>query len=488
VDALLTDISEYCKRHGLAESTFGRLAVNDGKFVHRLRDGGRITTDTLDRLKSFMAAPPVMGGTKRQVLRSEAALQAARSPVAARQPSAAAPSERPDVRAAIPQDNAPPGAPAAAQAQRNFRFFDNRQKYLMFVHTCSEKSVIAQRVALELSNLRPQPPALRIFDAGVGDGTVLSRVMRAMHRRFPTMPFYIVGKEISLEDVRLFLEKVPDRLFEHPSTVLVITNLYYREAPWLVPESLPAATSLVWHEAALSGSTSHEFEEQIGALDPFLEEHWRAHVSPVSGNPMYERPAVLVIYRQDHRFVLDPILPRRGAARADYDMVIASQPYRARAPLGFKAAKVVAPLARSLRAGGRLLAVQSHGSDPGLEVLQGIWPGENPFVHDRHEMLKATKAALGPLARQFQFNAGSDQKALFKYAMHALPTEISSSIGTSTLLAAWNAAIYVGQIEDARLEQVMVDRRYLDVTAQVLQRHGGLWFWDESFILSRHRE
>src|SRR4051795_5380287 len=86
---------------------------------------------------------------------------------------------------------------------RNFRFFDNRQKYLLFVNTCSEKWVVANRVAMELSNISPRPPALRLFDAGVGDGTVLSRVMRAMHARHPTMPFYIVGKEISLEDVRL---------------------------------------------------------------------------------------------------------------------------------------------------------------------------------------------------------------------------------------------------------------------------------------------
>src|SRR5438045_4985182 len=87
-----------------------------------------------------------------------------------------------------------------------FRFYDNRQKYLLFVNTCSEKWVVAQRVAMELGNIYPRPPAIRIFDAGVGDGTVLTRVMRAMHQRFPTLPSYIVGKEISLEDVRLVLE------------------------------------------------------------------------------------------------------------------------------------------------------------------------------------------------------------------------------------------------------------------------------------------
>ena len=73
---------------------------------------------------------------------------------------------------------------AVAGAGSNFRFYDNRQKYLMFVNTCSEKWVIAQRLAKELETLAPQPPALRFFDAGVGDGTVLARVLRSMHRQF----------------------------------------------------------------------------------------------------------------------------------------------------------------------------------------------------------------------------------------------------------------------------------------------------------------
>jgi hypothetical protein len=453
-ERLLREITDYCRRAGLAESTFGRLAVNDGKFVNRLREGGRITTTTCDRVRSYIA-----GG-------ASASPAPAVAPAPARQ-----------------------AAPASAAAQdRNFRFFDNRQKYLLFVSTCSEKAVVASRVAMELANIHPRPPAVRIFDAGVGDGTVLTRVMRAMHHRFPTMPFYIVGKEISLEDVRLALEKMPDRFFEHPATVLVMTNLYYREAPWLVPGSLTAASGLAWHELALTGTSGHEFEEQITALAPFLAEHWRAHVSPASGNPVYERPAVLVVYREDHRFLLDPIIPRRGGTQADYDLVIASQPYRARASLEFKAARVIAPLARSLGRGGRLLAIHSHGSDPGLEILQGMWPGENPFRHDRHQMLRAVKDALGPAARELNFNAYADARSLFRYDMHTLPTEISSSIGTSTLFAAWNAAVYVGQIEDARLEDAIRHGRYLQVTSDVLQQHGGLWFLDESYVISRRRD
>ena len=195
-----------------------------------------------------------------------------------------------------------------------------------------------------------------MFDAGVGDGSVLSRVMRSMHDRFPNMPFYVVGKEISLEDIRLTMQKMADRLLEHPQSVIVLTNLAYADAPWLAVKSLSAASSMVWHEVPLTGNTAHNFETQIMDLEPFLAENWKAGVTPKTGNPVYERPVVLVLYRDDHKFLLDPIIPKPGGTVANYDLVIASQPYRARASAEFKAKRVIAPLARALGPGGRLIA------------------------------------------------------------------------------------------------------------------------------------
>jgi hypothetical protein len=471
-EQLLDEIADYCRRVGMAESTFGRRAVNDGKLVSRLRIGGRVTMETVGRVRGFMSEHPSPEARGLVRLRSAAgSLKASADPAAGRGETGIA----------------RPSSPTDA-SKSNFRFYDNRQKYLLFVNTCSEKWVVAQRVAMELANIHPRPPALRMFDAGVGDGTVLARVLRAMHQRYPTMPFYTVGKEVSLEDVRLALDRMPDRFFEHPATVLVMTNLYYSEAPWLAPKSVSAATSLVWKEVALSGGTSSEFEQQITALQPFLNEHWRASMSPATGNPAYAKPVVLVFYREDHKFLLDQVLPRRGVARADYDLVIASQPYRARASIEFKAKKVLAPLARSLGPGGRMIGIHSHGRDPGLEIVQRIWPGESPFQTDRHALLKATRAELGVDGRHLNFNAYADNRSIFRYEMHTLPEEISDAIGTSTLLAAWNAAVYVAQIEDQRLGEVMGDRAYLETTQEVLHRNGGLWFLDESYVISRKRD
>ena len=471
---LLTEISDFCRRVGLAESTFGRAAINDGKLVGRLRNGGRITTETLDRIRAFMTNYQGAGRMRSDVMPTPAR-------DTPRQPF-------PEASESSASAAGPSALVGDTGGDHNFRFYDNRQKYLMFVNTCSEKWEVANRVTQELANLHPRPPALRVFDAGVGDGTILSRVMRSMHARFPTMPFYVAGKEISLEDVRLTLQKMPDRFFEHPATVLVLTNLQYANAPWLTVRDLKAASSLVWHEVRLTGNTSSAFEEQITGLESFLAENWNAHTGK-SGNSVYDRPAVLVIYRDDHRFLLDPIIPKQGLTPADYDLVIASQPYRAKASVAFKATRVLAPLTRALGPGGRLIGIHSYGNDPGMEIIRKIWPEDDPFVtNNRHDLLKAVKAELGSGARYYNFNANSDAKSLFRYEMHTLPAEVAGAIGTSTLFAAWNDAVYVAQIEDARLAPVVADNRYLTATQEALHQHGGLWFWDESFVISRRRE
>jgi hypothetical protein len=125
-----------------------------------------------------------------------------------------------------------------------------------------------------------------------------------------------------------------------------------------------------------------------------------------------------------------------------------------------------------------------------MEIIRKVWPDDDPFTTDRHQILKAVKQELGSAGRDLNFNAYADNRSLFRYDMHTLPSEITqeSSIGTSTLFAAWTAAIYVSQVEDHRVAEAAADGRYLEATAEVLQKHGGLWFFDESYVISRRRE
>ena len=54
-EQILGEIRDYCRQTQTAESTFGRLVVNDGKLVSRLRDGARITTGTLDKVRAYLS-------------------------------------------------------------------------------------------------------------------------------------------------------------------------------------------------------------------------------------------------------------------------------------------------------------------------------------------------------------------------------------------------------------------------------------------------
>ena len=463
-DQLLTAVIEFCQEYKMAESTFGRKAVNDGKFVSRLRTGARVTPETFEKVKKFINSS---GNVKSLQIDNQ------------------------NLHVLPKEDNVDDKNlfdEKSKSKKKNFRFFDNRQKYLLFVSTCSEKEVISKRIGMELGHIKPKPPAIRIFDAGMGDGTVLAGVMREMHHRYPTMPFYISGKEISLEDVRICLSKMSDRLFEHPASVLVFTNLFYSEAPWLKPKSMASSNSMVWKEVALQGGSSHEFAEQLNELRGFLDENWQAGHSPKTGNPIYERPTVLIIYREDHKFLLSDVIPKQDVKKADYDLVLASQPYRLRVSSEVKSRNVLLPLVRSLGRGGRLIGIHSSGDDPGHQILKEIWPNDNPFVSDRHSLLKAVKNELGSDARHYNIKANSDNRSIFKYTMHSLPSELEASIGTSTLFAAWNAATYVGQIDEQRLEAAMKSVDYLSITQKALKKYGGLWFNDESYTISRKND
>ena len=106
-DALLAEIVAFCQRVGMAESTFGRRAVNDGKFVPRLRFGGRVTTQTVERVHAFIQETGPRGNGEAVVPES----------------IAVAPAVLPVV--------------GETNAETRFRFYDNRQKYLLFVSTCT---------------------------------------------------------------------------------------------------------------------------------------------------------------------------------------------------------------------------------------------------------------------------------------------------------------------------------------------------------------
>lgn len=61
-ETLLGEIEAFLAERGIAASTFGRMAVNDGKFVARLAGGGGITFKTAERVRDFIATERAKAG------------------------------------------------------------------------------------------------------------------------------------------------------------------------------------------------------------------------------------------------------------------------------------------------------------------------------------------------------------------------------------------------------------------------------------------
>ena len=155
---ILSEIEDFCRSSEMAESTFGRQAVNDGKLCQRLRTGKGITLNTVQKIQTFIhrngsAVNPLnLSPGPRAYTMGSTITGDARTKT--QQPAKAVQSE------------APAPSQSDSSKRRPFRFYDNRQKYLGFVNTCDEKWKVAERAAHELLHVQPVPPALRLSTPG----------------------------------------------------------------------------------------------------------------------------------------------------------------------------------------------------------------------------------------------------------------------------------------------------------------------------------
>ncbi len=319
--------------------------------------------------------------------------------------------------------------------KKNFRFFDNRQKYLLFVTTTNEKNKIADALKPIVQKLKPKFPALKIFDAGMGDGSLLMSVMRQCHQKMPHIPLLVSTKEISMEDVRLGLEKLPDRFVEHKNTVFVISNLNYVESTALKSNDKNKQKKMNWKIVKLKGNSSLDFSNQLRKLNhEFLSKKWQIERNPKNGNPTYKEPSVIVIYRKDQEFT------------------------------------------------GKLVVVHACGNDPGNKIIKKIWPKEKPFPSLYGSIIKYIKNNTeNEILKKLKFN----KKKTIKYVLRALPNEISGGIATSLIFSAWNAAVYVNQISDEQIMSAERKKYYQKVVKDIVNKNKGLYFNNELFVIEK---
>ena len=362
-------------------------------------------------------------------------------------------------------------------------FFDSRQRYLLFVTTTNEKAIIAEKLSHQIEELKPSKPALKIFDAGVGDGAVLMNVLRICHQKFPTIPFYVSCKDVSMEDARITIEKLGDRFVEHPNMVFVISNLHYSEAGYLKSNNPEKQKKMNWNTIELEGNSSFGFYEQLRKLGPTLRDKWRVEQNK-NGNTTYEQPSAVIIYRKDQEFSLEQIIPKPEESINKFDLVIVSQAYRSRASVDKKVNRVVKPMIDLIAPGGKLAIFHSAGNDPGHQTIEQLWPNEEPFPNKGEDMIDYMKNNIDA---QLLENVSFKPVEVFKYKLRSQPNEINSGIATSLVFSAWNACTYVAQISDQMVKEKESDQTYIECVEKVIKENDGLWFNDEMIVIEKKK-
>ena len=460
-DELAWIIQEFCRKHGVAESTFGRLSVNDGKLFSRIAAGSRIEPDTARRVAGYMAMAD----------RGEVRLRG--RPRRSKRHSATE-----TMADLISQET-------SVRTPGSFAFYEQRQRFHVFANTTNESWVLADRFAEELARLTPGPEGIRLFYSPMDNGIALTRMLRAVHARFPGTPVLVVLRGRGLEDLRNTMGRLVDRICEHPLSVFVLTNLYVREALVLEKLSDDNPDPVNRRTVALSGTKSYDYQLQIASLYGDLSREWLIRQGR-HGQPVYAAPSIVTVFRDDQRDRLSQLIPDPGREPPVFDHCLLNHAYLQSHTMHFRINHVLMPTAAALAPGGKMTVVQAHGQDPAHEIVRRVWPDQPiPFI-SRHDTIQALRRGLGRLEPKFSFSGLTDATSLFRFDMHTLPILEDMEIGTLSLSSAWNNAIYFAEVkEDLAQAAVREGSRYLEVTRDVLLKHGGLWFVNETFSATR---
>ena len=232
------------------------------------------------------------------------------------------------------------------------RFFDDRLKYLSFIQNTGEKKAISEQIYSHIAGLSENKSYLRILDAGTGDGTIYSNIIKSFHRYHPYASLLITGKEISYEDLKNTLEKMPDRFVEHPNLLITMTNVKFSELGLIESSNKIKDKKIKEFNLILKSNNSFDFNSQItgNILGNFIKKNWGIEIDK-NGRTSYSSPCIIRVYREDNEKHLEKFL-KNDYKNNNYDLIIASQAYRAAASVKVKVNNVIGPLMRLLNKSG----------------------------------------------------------------------------------------------------------------------------------------
>lgn len=356
------------------------------------------------------------------------------------------------------------------------RFYDSRLSYLSFVQNTNEKKIISKKIYPYIEKL-PKKKVTRFLDAGIGDGTITSNIIKKFHDVHPNSLLLITGKEISFEDVFNSLIKFPDRFVEHPKLAITLTNMKFAELGLLSPtnENLP----IIKKNIVLKGKNAYEFEQQLEKLDSFINKNWGFDIDD-NGRTAYVRPCLINIYREDCKELIEKNIPKTHK-KNEYDFILASQAYRSRSLTKSKIANVIKPLACALKKNGTLIITHSAGNDSVTSILNNRFVKADLFPDDGRSILKFINQNKSLNGNTYQFSKPKN----YSYSFRKIPSEIVNQMSSSSLDSKISNLFYIGQLSNDEKNLILDDQKKINKLKKLILNQDRIIFNNEIFSIKK---
>ena len=356
------------------------------------------------------------------------------------------------------------------------RFYDSRLSYLSFVQNTNEKKIISKKIYPYIEKL-PKKKVTRFLDAGIGDGTITSNIIKRFHDVHPNSLLLITGKEISFEDVFNSLIKFPDRFVEHPKLAITLTNMKFAELGLLSPtnENLP----IIKKNIVLKGKNAYEFEQQLEKLDSFINKNWGFDIDD-NGRTAYVRPCLINIYREDCKELIEKNIPKTHK-KNEYDFILASQAYRSRSLTKSKITNVIKPLACALKKNGTLIITHSAGNDSVTSILNNRFVKADLFPDDGRSILKFINQNKSLNGNTYQFSKPKN----YSYSFRKIPSEIVNQMSSSSLDSKISNLFYIGQLSNDEKNLILDDQKKINKLKKLILNQDRIIFNNEIFSIKK---
>lgn len=368
------------------------------------------------------------------------------------------------------------------------RFWDSRERYRSFCAVTTEKRNIGNAIVNQVCSSNAHPMSriscedktpIFIYDAGMGDGRILNKVLKGMHSLYPDNPFVVVVKEVSTEDINSALELLGERFIEHPDTLLCLTRKPFSD----INNSLRHLNeSLVFRTHGrtipLHGTSVIYIDRHLEKLSMFIAE---SGVWTNNTNINNE----IAICRNDkiHMFksIIQHALQEGDRRVGNYDLIIASHPFRNRASAAFKCGKILLPLAKDLNPGGSLVVVHSTGDCPAMDLFPCLTRREFPLTSQN---LIDTFISMQKSAEEdYEFSSPVDVRYGMNICDNTHTNDTTLKISASFVHSVWNCIAYVSQLGERDARQIW-NEQSADICKKI-ESAPEIWFSNDMFTITR---